>query len=99
VHKQYVVGTHTVEDLPQLIDRYATDCRYFGLTISLNQTKVLAQDVDDRPKIKISNFELDVVTEFTYLSSNISDKLAAETEVKRRIGQAATTYSRLTKRG
>jgi hypothetical protein len=80
------------------LDRFATACRDFGLTISLKKTKVLAQDVDDRPSIKISNYELVVVNEFVYLGSNISDKLAAETEINRRIGQAATTYSILTKR-
>ena len=80
------------------MDRSATACRDFGLTISLNKTKVLTQNVDDRPSITISNYELDVVTEFVYLGSNISDKLAADAEINRRIGQAATTYSRLTKR-
>jgi hypothetical protein len=31
------------------------------------------------------------------ITNNTSDKLAAETETNRRIGQAATTYFRLTK--
>jgi hypothetical protein len=77
-----------------LMDRFAKACRDLGLIISLSKIKVLVQDVDDRPSIKISNYELDVVHDFIYLGTNISDKLAADTEINRRIGQAATTYSR-----
>jgi hypothetical protein len=44
--------TQTAEDLKQLMGRLATVCRDFGLTISLNKTKVRAQDVDDDNQLK-----------------------------------------------
>ena len=35
--------THTMEELQQLIDRHSHACKEFGLTISINKTKVMAK--------------------------------------------------------
>ena len=58
----------------------------------------MGQDTEDSPAIAIDDYELDVVHQFTYLGSTISDNLSLETEIDRRIGKGATTLSRLTKR-
>ena len=50
------------------------------------------------PAITIDDYELDVVEQFTYLGSTITDNLSLDTEIDRRIGKAATTLARLTSR-
>jgi len=90
--------THSAEDLQQLMTRFNNACRDFGLTISLQRTQVMAQDVDIAPAIRISEHELEVIYYFVYLGSTISDFLSLDSEINKRIGKAATTMSRLTKR-
>ena len=50
------------------------------------------------PSISVNDQELEVVHEFIYLGSTITDNLSLDSEHSRRIGNAATTLSRLTKR-
>ena len=45
-----------------------------------------------------SNYEFDVVEQFTYLGSTITDSLSLDTEIDKRIRKAATTLARLTPR-
>ena len=92
------VATHTQQELQTLMNRFSQACKDFGLTMSLKKTNVMGQDTEDTPVIAIDDYELDVVHQFTYLGSTISDNLSLETEIDRRIGKAATTLSRLTKR-
>ncbi|XP_060549441.1 uncharacterized protein LOC117675134 [Pantherophis guttatus] len=92
------VTAHSAEDLQQLMDSFSKACQDFGLTISLKKTQVMGQDVDSPPCITISAQELEVVHDFVYLGSTISDTLSLDTELNKRIGKAATTFSRLTKR-
>ena len=48
--------------------------------------------------ITIDDYELDVVEQFTYHGSTITDNLSLDTEIDKRIGKAATTLARLTSR-
>ena len=80
------------------MDRLSQACKDFGLTISLKKANVMGQDVDTPPVITIDNYKLDVVHQFTYLGSTISDNLSLDAEINRRIGKAATTLGRLTTR-
>ena len=50
------------------------------------------------PAITIDDCDLEVVEQFTYLGSTVSDNLSFDTEIDRRIGKAATTLTRLTSR-
>ena len=50
------------------------------------------------PAITIDDYELDVVEQFTYLGSTITDNLSLDTEIDGRIGKAATALARLTSR-
>ena len=52
-----------------------SDCR---LTISLKKTSVLGQDTEALPVIAIDDYERDVVCQFTYLGSTITDHLSLE---------------------
>ena len=73
-------------------------CKDFGLSISLKKTNILGQDTNELPAITIDDYELDVIEQFTYLGSTITNNLSLDTEIDKRIGQAATTLARLTSR-
>ena len=92
------VAAHTQTELQTLMDRFAKACTDFGLTISLKKTNVLVQGTAMSPNITINDYELDVVNEFTYLGSTISDNLSLQKELDKRIGKAATTFARLNAR-
>ncbi len=80
------------------MDRFSQACDHFRLTISLQKTKVLSQDVDTPPVIITDNHVLDVVHQFTYLGSTISNNLSLDAKINKHIGKAATTLGRLTTR-
>ena len=46
----------------------------------------------------IDDYELDAVSQFTYLGSTITDNLSLDAEIDKRIGKAASTLARLTAR-
>lgn len=92
------VTSHTEQGLQMLMDRFSVACRDFGLTISLKKTNVLCQDAATPPVITIDNYELEVVHQFTYLGSTITDNLSLDAEISKRIGKAATTLGRLSSR-
>ena len=92
------ITTHSTSDLQKLINNFSSACTDFGLTISLKKTQVIGQSADSQPNIQIADYTLEVVHDFVYLGSTISDTLSLDTEISRRIGKVATTFSRLTKR-
>ena len=92
------VSAHTKYGVQQLMSRFSHACCDFGLTISLKKTNVLGQNVDTPLVITISNYQLEVVHEFTYLGSTITDNLSLDAELNKRIGKAATTLGRLATR-
>ena len=89
---------YSAEDLQQLMTRFSDACQDFGLTISLKKSQVMGQDTDSPPAISINDHELDVIYDFVYMGSAISDTLSFDSEFNRRIGKAATTMIRLTKK-
>ena len=92
------VTSHTVEGLRRLMNVFSQACKDFGLTISLKKTNVVGQDVPTLPTTVIENYQLDVVHQFTYIGSTISDNLSLDVGINKRIGKAATTLGRLTLR-
>ena len=78
--------------------RFSDACQDLGLTISLKKTQVMGQDTDSTPVISINDHELDVIHDFVYLGSAISDTLSLDAQLNRRIGKAAITMTRLTKK-
>ena len=82
------------------MDRFskACACKDFGLTISLKNTNVLGQGVEEPPPITIDDYELEAVNQFTYLGSTVCSNLSLDAELNKRIGKAATTLARLTTR-
>ncbi|XP_069194155.1 uncharacterized protein [Procambarus clarkii] len=92
------VTAHSAEDLQRLRTHFNEACQVFGLTISLKKTQVMGQGVDFPLDISISDYKLEVVHDFVYLGSTISDSLSFDMELNKSIGKASTTTSRLTKR-
>ena len=82
----------------QLVSRLSHACKEFGLTISIKNTNVMAQDSDHPPTISIDGHTLEAVENFTYLRSTISSTLNIEVGVNNRIAKAAAVMARLTKR-
>ena len=76
---------------------FSKACQDFGLTINLKKTQVIGQGLDSSPSITISTQELEVVHDFVYLDSTISDTLSLVVKLDKRIGKVATMFSRLTK--
>ena len=56
----------------------------------------MGQDVDSPPATSFNDHELDVIHDFVYLGSTISDTLLLDAELNRRTGKTATTITRLT---
>ena len=86
------ITAHLTEDLQQLMNRFRRAFRDFGLTISLKKTRVMARNVDSLPNIAILKNELEIVNDFVSLI------LFLWGPSYKRIGKAATTISKLTKR-
>ena len=85
-------------DLQVLMDKFASACSSFGLTISIKKTEVMGQNVDSEPEIFVDNQKLVVTDNFTYLGSTMTDNLSLNKEIDRRIGRACGTFSQLKKR-
>ena len=92
------LASHTEEGLQRLVDAFAEACKEFGLTISLKKTQILTQNATCLPTITIDGHILDLVQNFTYLGSCVTDNLSLDTEINRRMGKAAATMARLNNR-
>lgn len=90
--------THIQQQLQLLIDSFSKACKNFGLTISLKKTNVIGQSTGAPPVVTTNNYVLEVVHDFTYVGSTITDNLSLDKEINKRIGKAATTLAYLTTR-
>ena len=52
------LNAHTKDAFQRLISSFAHACNEFGLTISLNKTNILCQDVSSNPSISIGDYTL-----------------------------------------
>ena len=93
-----VLVAYTVEALQRMINSFSQASKDFRLTISLRKTNIMAQDTAIIPIIHIDNYNLEVVSEFTYLVSTMSSNLSLEPELSRRIVKASAVMSRLSER-
>ena len=72
---------------------FSKACQDFGLTVSLKKTQVMGQGMASPPPITISIQELEVVHDFVYIGSTISDTLSLNVELDKLTGKAATMFS------
>ena len=90
-----VFFAHSEAELQTLCDAFASACSDFGVTISIPKTKVMSFGLRTPPSIRMNDSTLDVVDQFCYLGSTVSDKPSLEMEINKRIGKAATTFGNL----
>ncbi|GAA6071721.1 uncharacterized protein LOC117871822, partial [Tachysurus ichikawai] len=90
--------SHTEDGLQKLVCRLSHACKEFGLTIILKKTNVMVQDADSPPTITIEGYNLEVVENYTYLGSTISNSLSVDTDVNGRIAKASAVMARLNQR-
>ena len=84
---------HSVEQLQRLMDGLSRASSSFGHTISLKKTNTMAQGAEPAQRISIScDYWLQVVQEFTYLGSTVTDNLSMDPEIGKRIRAASTTF-------
>ena len=48
----------------------------------------MGQDINEIPSLFIHNYKLEVIHEFVYLGSTITDNLSIDSELNKRIGKA-----------
>ena len=89
----------TEAKMQQSMDRFASSCRNFGLTISTKKTEVMFQPAPQqrymKPNITVEGETLKAVDNFTYLGSAISRSVNIDTEVDTRIAKASAAFGRL----
>lgn len=77
--------------LQTMIDNLNKVCWAFTLTISQQKIKVMAQGII----ITIDNHSLDMVHEFMYLRTTVTDGITFDQELDWRIESAASTFTKL----
>ena len=76
------ITTHIREDLQQLLHYFSDVCRHFGLTITLAKMQVMGQDIKEKSSLFI-HYKLEVIHEFVYLESTITDNLSIDSEINK----------------
>ena len=79
------------------MNRFYKACYLFSLIISLKKTQVMYHGTAIPPAISVKDHQLEVVNQFTYLGSTTTNNFL-EVELDKRIGKAATVFSRLSKK-
>jgi len=97
------LAAHSVDDMQHIMDRFASSCQRFGLTISLTKTESMAQAAPSIPRsdfnpVYIQETAIKPVDTFKYLGSKISCKLSLDAEITTRIASASVAFGRLSKR-
>ena len=77
---------------------FFVQCSEFVITICLKKINILGQEVSSTPSMFIGDYTLKAVEDFSYLGSVISSNLSLDTELNKRIGQAAAVLSLLRKK-
>ena len=85
------LSAHEDQHLQNLMNCFFQACEDFRLTINVKKTNIMSQDTENLPALTINNYQLDVVKEFTYLGSTMTDILAMDSEISRRIGRPTST--------
>lgn len=90
---------HTLEDLQNIMNRFADAAVKFGLTISLKKTEVLFQPAPGTshtdPVLKIGDTQLNSVKNFSYLGSIMSHDTSLDMEITNRIAKASAAFGLL----
>ena len=87
------------DEMQASMDKFATACDNFGLTISIRKTEVMHQPSPQspytEPVITVNDEKLQAVDKFTYLGSTLSRAVNIDDEVALRISKASSAFGRL----
>jgi hypothetical protein len=91
--------THSEADMQTLMNLLSSACKTFGLTISLEKTKVMFTPAPGNnyvePNIIVDGVRLGVVDKFVYLGSTISRTGSLDEELNLRIQKASVAFGKL----
>ena len=89
--------SHSEEQLQSIIDRFSNTCSAFGLKISVKKTVIMSHGTQVA-KTTLNDEALETVKNFSYLGSIMSNNFTLDMELHTRLGKAATSFGRLSKR-
>lgn len=96
------VCAHSAVELQSIIDIFAEAYAKFGLSVNHSKTKVLFQPIPHTcpptPVIKVDDISLEVVEQFQYLGSLLSQNMKIDLEVEHRIQAASVAFGKLWRR-
>ena len=88
-----------LQEMQASMDKFATACSDFGLTISSKKTEVMHQPAPGvpylEPRITVNGEHLSVADKFVYLGSTLSRTANIDDEVALRISRASVAFGRL----
>ena len=93
---QFAVYATTREVMEQVVREFVSIAAEWGLTVSLEKTKLLAMGKDLRPEdslaVQLEGGEISTVEEFTYLGSTITPDGEVHGEVAARLAKASRAF-------
>ena len=85
------------EEMLKLLNRVERESNKCGLRINADKTKIMIVDRSNALQLTDALQRFQVVDQFMYLGSYISNTGSSESDIRRRIGMAKSAMSRLTK--
>ena len=93
---------HNHQDMQEIITRFATSARDFGLKINIKKTEIMFQPIpksaDEYQAINLFDDDLACVKEFKYLGSTVTCNNKLDTELQLRKSKASQAFGRLKER-
>ena len=95
--------THSLIEMQEVADTFASACKAFGLTISTKKTELVFQptpnyDGGTSPQLHIDGTLIKTSESFTYLGSKVTNKALLNDEISTRISRASSRFGRLRKK-
>ena len=85
-------------ELEELIEKVRIESEEFGLFLNVGKTKVMViNQQEEYPHIHAGNEDIEIVDQFNFLGSMISNQGGCSVEIRRRIGMAKTSMCSMNK--
>uniref|UniRef100_A0A670JSP7 ribonuclease H n=1 Tax=Podarcis muralis TaxID=64176 RepID=A0A670JSP7_PODMU len=94
-----VVCAHSEDDLQTILNIFAETYKKLGLSLNIQKTKVLHQQVQNNPsavpQIQLNGVTLENVDHFSYLGSYLSTRGNNDAEIRHHLSSASAAFSQL----
>ncbi len=88
----------SARELEELIEKVRIESEEFGLFLNVGKTKVMIiNQQEEYPHIHAGNEDIEIVDQFNFLGSMISNQGGCSVEIRRRIGMAKTSMCSMNK--